>query len=310
MTSTATALGIDVGGTNLRVAEIDAAGRILSHHAERVTKGRDAFLARLVELVATRRSPDVAAIGIGIPGRVDAAIGQVLSAGYLDLGGLPLAALLGAATGLPVVVENDCTMALVAECTVGAARGAGNVVMFTVGTGIGGAIAQDGRPVHGRATAGQLGHITVRPGGMRCNCGRRGCVETTSSGTALGRHIREAGLASDTQVDELFTATDAGNPVAEGVLAAWAAPMRDAATSMAAAFDPDVVLFGGGLGGAMVRALKRLPPEESWYRYDIRAAALGDDAGVIGAGLRALDPIEDRATPRPAPVTQPQPAHF
>jgi glucokinase len=310
MTSKPTALGFDVGGTNLRVAEVDAAGGIRWHHAERVTKGREAFMARLIDIVATRRSPDVEAIGVGMPGRVDATAGLVLSAGYLDLGGLPLADLLGTASGLPVSVENDCTMALIAECAVGAARGESNVVMFTIGTGIGGAIAQNGRPVHGRATAGQLGHITVRPGGELCNCGRRGCVETTSSGTALGRHIQEAGLASDTRVDDLFAAAERGNKVADTVLSAWAMPMRDAATSMAAAFDPDVGLFGGGLGTAMVRALERLPPEESWYHYDIRAAELGDDAGVIGAALCALGRIDNVASPRRTSVAAPQPVLF
>ncbi|MCM5555098.1 ROK family protein [Pleomorphomonas sp. NRK KF1] len=318
MTDSATALGIDVGGTNLRIAEIDAAGRILSRHAERVTNGRDAFSNRLAELVATHRSPNVAAIGIGIPGRVDAAAGLVLSAGYLDIGGLPLAGWLGTATRLPVVVENDCSMALIGECAVGAARGAENVVMFTIGTGIGGAIIQGGRPLHGHATAGQLGHITVRPGGERCNCGRQGCVETTSSGTSLGRLIREAGLATDTTVQGLFARSDAGDDVATAVLRAWAEPMRDAATSMAAAFDPDLVVFGGGLGGAMVRALGRLPPETSWYNYDIRPAALGDDAGIIGGGLWALASLRRGKAPQaslPAfaaeaghlPVFNPQP---
>lgn len=288
MTDGATALGIDVGGTNVRIAEIDAAGRILSRHAERVTNGREAFSNRLAELVASYRSPSVKAVGIGIPGRVNAAAGMVLSAGYLDIGGLPLAAWLGGATGLPVIIENDCSMALIAECAVGAARGTENVVMFTIGTGIGGAIVQGGRPLHGHATAGQLGHITVRPGGERCNCGRHGCVETTSSGTSLGRLIREAGLAPETTVEILFARSEAGDGVSSAVLRAWAEPMRDAATSMAAAFDPDLVVFGGGLGDAMVRALGQLPPETSWYSYDIRAAALGDDAGVIGGGLWAL----------------------
>lgn len=288
MTDSATALGIDVGGTNLRIAEIDSAGRILSRHAERVTNGREAFSNRLAELVASYRSPSVRVVGIGIPGRVNAAAGLVLSAGYLDIGGLPLATWLGASTGLPVVVENDCSMALIAECAIGAARGAENVVMFTIGTGIGGAIVQGGRPLHGHATAGQLGHITVRPGGERCNCGRHGCVETTSSGTSLGRLIREAGLPPETTVESLFARSEAGDGVASAVLRAWAEPMRDAATSMAAAFDPDLVVFGGGLGGAMVRALEQLPPENSWYSYDIRSAALGDDAGIIGGGLWAL----------------------
>jgi glucokinase len=283
-----TALGIDVGGTNLRIAEVDAAGRIRWRHVERVTPGREALPARLAELVAARRGPEVGAVGVGIPGRVDAAAGRVLSAGYLDLAGLPLAAALGAAVGLPVVVENDCTMALLGERAAGAARGRRNVVMFSVGTGIGGAIVQDGRPVRGRATAGQLGHLTVQPGGLPCNCGRRGCVETTSSGTALGRLVREAGLPPETDAARLLAAAGAGDAAAAAVLAAWAVPMRDAATSMAAAFDPELVLFGGGLGAAMVLALGRLPAEPSWYGHEIAAAGLGDDAGVIGAGLRAL----------------------
>ncbi|MDR3375904.1 MAG: ROK family protein [Ancalomicrobiaceae bacterium] len=291
MSEPATALGIDVGGTNLRIAEIGATGTILSRHGERVTKGREAFVARLTELVASHRSSNVRAVGVGIPGRVDAAAGLVLSAGYLELAGLPLAATLAAAVGLPVAIENDCTMALTAECAVGAARGRPNVVMFTIGTGIGGAIAQNGQPVHGHATAGQLGHITVKPGGRLCNCGRRGCVETTSSGTSLGVLIHEAGLPADTDVVRLIAAADAGDTVAHSILTEWATPMRDAATSMTAAFDPDLVLFGGGLGRAMVRAIGRLPSEESWYTYEIAAAELGDDAGVIGAGLSALSAL-------------------
>lgn len=289
-----TALGIDVGGTYLRIAEIDTNGHILSRHAERVTKGREALSARLVELVLGWRSPVVRAVGVGIPGRVDAVAGLVLSAGYLELAMLPLAATLSAAVGLPVAIENDCTMALVAECAVGAARGRGNVVMFSIGTGIGGAISQNGEPVRGRATAGQLGHIMVQPGGRACNCGRRGCVETTSSGTSLGHLMREAGLRPDTDIGRLLAAADTGDATSAAVLSAWARPMRDAATSMAAAFDPDLVLFGGGLGRAMVRALGRLPQEQSWYTYDIAAADLDDDAGVIGAGLRALRSVGGR----------------
>ena len=294
MRESGTALGIDVGGTNLRIAEIDPGGRILSRHAETVTQGREALSARLVELVLARKSPAVRAVGVGIPGRVDAAAGLVLSAGYLEIAGLPVSAILSAAVGLPVAVENDCTMALLAECAVGAARGRRNVVMFSIGTGIGGAMVEDGEPVRGRATAGQLGHITVRPGGRACNCGRRGCVETTSSGTSLGELVREAGLPPGTDVSGLLEAAEAGDAAADSVLSAWARPMRDAATSMAAAFDPDLVLFGGGLGQAMVRALGRLPPEPSWYTYEIAAAGLGDDAGVIGAGLRALSGVGGR----------------
>lgn len=288
MKSKTTALGFDIGGTNLRIAVIDAEGKILSHHVEPVTKGREEFCKRLQVLVQEWRTPSTRAIGVGIPGRVDARSGRVISAGYLDLSNLPLAEILGSASALPVAVENDCTMALIAECAVGAANGKNNAVMFTIGTGIGGAIVMDGQPAYGHATAGQLGHITVQPNGVRCNCGRLGCVETTSSGTALNRHIREANLSPDTDVAKLLDAAKAGVSGAIELLSKWATPLRYATTSMSAAIDPDIVLIGGGLGWAMVRALALLPAENSWYQYELVAAELGDNAGVIGSGLRAL----------------------
>jgi len=299
MPDTSTAIGIDIGGTNLRAARVSGADEILERVSERIDRDADTAIGRIIELVRQLDRPDVTAIGIGVPGRVDARRRAVLSGGYLNLAGAALAERVETATGKPVIIDNDCNMALVAEIAVGAGRGRENVVMFTIGTGIGGAIVQEGQILRGRGTAGQLGHITVDVHGAACVCGRRGCVETTSSGTALARHIQEAGLPADTTIDDIFRRAARGNQAARQVLDAWAGPLRAAIDSASAAFDPDLVLLGGGLGKAAHKALLKIPALAPWYQYPVLAAELGDDAGVIGAAVCAL--IEHRA-PLPPPA--------
>lgn len=293
MRHSAAAIGIDIGGTNLRVARVSDTGTILDHVTEKIRPDAAAVLARIIDLVHRFDRPNVAAVGVGIPGRVDARNRRVLSGGYVDLSTVSLAHSIERDIGKPVVIDNDCNMALVAEIAIGAAQGQDNVVMFTIGTGIGGAIVQEGRIVRGRMTAGQLGHVTVDVNGTVCACGRRGCVETTSSGTALRRHVAEAGLPATTTLDQLFAREAEGDAAAARVLEAWARPLRAAIDSTVAAFDPDLVLLGGGLGHAAKRALARSPALAPWYQCPVEAAALGDEAGIIGGALCAL--IEHRA---------------
>jgi glucokinase len=189
---------------------------------------------------------------------------------------------------LAVAIENDAAMALLAEHALGAARGCESAVLLTVGTGIGGAALEGGRLLRGRGTAGQLGHLVVHEGGQPCPCGRHGCLETESSGSAFARHLAEAGLPEGTRAEDLLARP--GDPAAGRVLAAWAAPMRRAILTLAAALGPEAILLGGGAGGAMAQALARLPPDPSgWFEAPVRPAALGDAAGVVGAGLAALD---------------------
>ncbi|WP_245451606.1 ROK family protein [Mesorhizobium waimense] len=297
------AIGIDIGGTNLRAARISATGEILKRISEKSAPDPELVLGRIADMVHQLDTPEVAAIGIGVPGRVDARRGTVLSGGYVDLASVALAQRLESMTGKPVTIDNDCNMALTAEVARGAAAGHDSIVMFTIGTGIGGAVAEGRRIVRGKATAGQLGHIAVDLNGETCKCGRRGCVETTSSGTALGRHIARAGLGPEITIDQLFARDAAGDGTARGILNAWARPLRAAIDTAVAMFNPDLVLLGGGLGGAAHRALANAPALAPWYQAPVRPALLGDDAGVIGAGLQALA-AETRA-PHASPLPQP-----
>ena len=282
------AIGIDIGGTNLRAARISATGEVLRRVSEKSAPDPELVLGRIADMVHRLDGSEVAAIGVGVPGRVDARHRAVLSGGYVDLASVALAQRLEAMTGKPVIIDNDCNMALLAEMAQGAAAGRDNIVMFTIGTGIGGAVAEGGRIVRGKATAGQLGHIAVDLNGEACKCGRRGCVETTSSGTALGRHIARAGLGPEVTVDQLFARAAAGDAQARAILDAWARPLRAAIDTAVAMFNPDLVLLGGGLGGAAHRALADAPAVAPWYQAPVEPAQLGDDAGVIGAGLQAL----------------------
>ena len=232
--------------------------------------------------------PDSKAVGIGVPGRVDIRNQTVLSAGFLDVGGLPLAALVAGAVGKPVFIDGDARMALVAERAVGAAVGLDEVVLLTVGTGIGGGSISRGVLHDGRGSAGQLGHVSVEPRGEPCRCGRRGCVETTSSGTALRRHIVAAGLSSDLSIDALFALDEIGDGRAHAVLDRWAAPLRATIDSLVAILDPQLCVSRGWSRHAAWQALQRFPAVSPWYQCPVKPAKLGDDAGVIGAALRAL----------------------
>ena len=189
-------------------------------------------------------------------------------------------------TGRPVFVDNDATMALVAEARVGAGAGADNLLMLTIGTGIGGAAISGGKILRGAGGAGQFGHITIAYGGAPCACGRLGCLETTSSGTALRRLIDATNFGPETTAASLL-ADDSEH--ARALLLRWAGPLREGIDSYIAAFDPDRVILGGGLGAAAAAAVARIPGKSPWFQRPVVAARLGDSAGVIGAGLAALD---------------------
>jgi glucokinase len=279
-------IGVDVGGTNVRAARIGPDGAASGFHKVR-TDSLPSVVDLIESLVRSLLDDEVVAVGIGIPGRLDRDGRTVQSAGYLDVAGMALGEVLCARIGRPVVLDNDAHMALVAELAVGAASGVDDVVMFTVGTGIGGAIAVARTVLRGRGNAGQLGHLTVDPAGPVCKCGRRGCAEVFLSGTALNGYIEDAGLPKGTTVERLLVDRH-DDPAAAAVLARWVAPWRHAIDTTVAAIDPDLVVLGGGLGAAAAAALEGTVSASPWFRCPVVAATLGDDAGVVGAGFRAF----------------------
>jgi len=281
----ALAIGVDIGGTGIKAGRVDASGEIHAQAAMATPATLDLTLAGIDGLIAELDAPGVEAIGVGIPGRVDALSGRILSGGFVDLSGPPLDARLRNVRGRVFFNDNDANMALVAEHALGAAQGLAHVAMLTLGTGVGGALMENGRIVHGRGSAGQLGHIGVELGGEPCNCGRRGCLETTSSGTALGRFIAREGLPRETTLEALLTREDAP---ARAILSRWAGGLRAGVDSLIAAFDPELIVLGGSLGAPGVEALRRAPGLSAWYVCEVAPAKLGNRAGIVGAALAAL----------------------
>ena len=280
-----TTLGLDIGGTRLRIARVAADGGIEARGGAPSLRDPQAVLDRCLDLIAQVRSAGVTAIGIGVPGEVEPWSRRVTSGGYVDFSGMDFAGEVERRAGLPVVIENDGTMALLGEAACGAARGCANVVMLTIGTGIGGAVLNGGQILRGRGSAGQLGHLAVDRPGRPCMCGRTGCVETVSSGTAFGVHLAEAGLPAGTRAEDLLARGDA---VARGVIAAWALPLRAAIDSLIAVCNPQLVVIGGGAGAGAVAALARFPARKSWFDAPVVLAELGEDAGVVGAAMAGL----------------------
>lgn len=280
-------IGVDIGGTSVRAARVRPDGQLTDHVKVRTDAAASApELVR--DLCIQLLADDVQAVGIGVPGRLDQEGEMILSAGYVDLAGLRLGELVGRAVGRPVILDNDAHMALLAELELGAATSADHVVLFTVGTGIGGAAAVDRTVARGRGNAGQLGHLTIDPAGPACRCGRNGCSETLASGSALKRLIEEAGLPAGTTAQDLLHRS-AIDPVASTVLRRWAGAWRDTIDSAVAVLDPDLVVLGGGLGSAAAAAVALHATSASdWVACPVVPAQLGDDAGVIGAGLRAF----------------------
>ena len=285
-------IGIDVGGTNMRAARISPDGALLQKVSVAGSRDPATAVGIIKNLIADMNGGQAGAIGIGIPGRVDGWTAEIISGGYLNLAGVDLKSEIQRAFGVSVTIANDGSMALIGEARVGAARGLRSVAMLTIGTGIGGALMENGRIVNGRRCAGQLGHLIVKHGGQPCACGQRGCVESESSGTALRRHLNEAGFGPETGIEQVLQLAQASTGTALGVLRAWAGPLRAAIQSLAAAVDPEVVLLGGGLGQAACEALQFVSPVKNWFDVEVRPAQLGDDAGVIGSGLAAFDLLQ------------------
>ncbi|MET9797901.1 ROK family glucokinase [Nocardiopsis alba] len=313
-------IGVDVGGTKVAAGVVTPGGRVLARVRTQTperSKSPEVVEDTIVSVVSElRRRYPVRAVGVGAAGFVDERRSRVLFAPHLSWREEPLRDALAVRLGLPVVVENDANASAWAEVRAGAGRGVDDVVVVNLGTGIGGAIVSDGVLRRGRyGLAGEFGHMMVVPGGHRCECGNRGCWEQYASGNALTREAREL-VAAESPVAEALRQEVGGDPaLITGPLVSALARKGDRAcrelmeeagawlgvglANLAAAFDPELFVIGGGVseaGGLLLDPARRAFEKGltgRGYRPEARveAAALGNEAGLIGAADLAREAL-------------------
>jgi glucokinase len=308
-----TVLGVDVGGTKIAVGAVRDAE--VTHRVERPTvlDSTSALLDGLEATVREASSPEdePVAIGVGVPSQIEYATGKVETSVNIPLAGVSLREELGRRFGLPVYVDNDANVAALAEAQI---LGSGELVMLTLGTGVGGGVITGGRIFRGAHGLGaELGHFTLSPDGPPCpgNCPNSGCVEAYCSGQALERDATELArdkpdsrladvLGSDGRVSgrELVHAAEAGDPDANLLFDRFGRMLGVAIAGYVNVFEPEHVVIGGGLSRASGLYLDRAIQEAGaralpalWRRTEVSLAEGGADAGVVGAGLLAAHEI-------------------
>lgn len=311
------AIGVDVGGTKIAAGLVDEDGRILKRaRRESPAASADLIEDTIADLVRELAGDDpVAGVGVGAAGFIDAARSTVLFAPNVAWRNEPLKSELERRVRLPVVVENDANAAAWGEFVFGSGEDVDDLLMVTVGTGVGGGIVHGGRLLRGAAgVAAEIGHIRVVPDGRLCGCGNHGCWEQYASGTALVRNARAAarenpGLAGaaleraggdpDRITGQSIThlATQ-GDEFALGLVDELARWLGAGMATLAAVLDPAVIVVGGGVAEAgdllLERARRSFMGELTGRTYrpeiQVRQARLGNDAGLIGAADLARRP--------------------
>lgn len=312
-------IGIDLGGTNIKGGVLSADNKLLISDsiATEADHGSEHVIGRMAGLVASLMKQgglskaDVGAVGVGAPGPMSHAAGLIHSApnlpGFVNL---PLRDRLAKLCGLPVVLENDANAAAFGEFAAGAGAAVQDMVMFTLGTGVGGGIILGGKLVRGHFdNAGEVGHAIIVPGGRPCPCGQLGCLERYASANAVAERLKEAVEAGATcslashiaRGDELdarhvVAAADAGDQLAQRIWDETCYYLALGVVNIQHMVNPELVVFAGGLVHAGDRLL--LPVREHFKRLvwksapdapRIELATLGNDAGTIGAAALARD---------------------
>ncbi|MBN1418248.1 MAG: ROK family protein [Planctomycetes bacterium] len=306
------AIGIDIGGTKIAVAPVDATGGIRARVSipTEAERGFDRAVARMIEAAdralgeAGWSRGDLAGIGIGCAGPVDPARGLINNP-YTLAGWdrCDIVSPLRRTFGVPVRLENDADAAAVGEWCAGAGRGASPLVMLTIGTGIGGAVLSEGRIVRGaRGEHPELGHVPVDPDGPPCYCGERGCLEAIASGAAINEAGAAAGFADSRAV---FRRAADGDPAARAIIARAVRAFRIAARTILHTILPERIVLGGGISddhyevfAAPFReaiATATMAPREG---VSVAKAILGNDAGLVGAAM--LPSLVTPTPPSPA----------
>jgi glucokinase len=300
---TRTAIGVDIGGTNLTAALVRDDGQVLNVSREDTPGGGEEALSLLLEMVAdlycttkAKASPP-AGIGLSFGGPVDFAAQTIVRSHHVAgwTPGLKLGDCFAEEFKTLVQLDNDANCGGLGEAKYGAARGHHSALYVNIGTGIGGAVILGGRVHHGaHSTAGEIGHCVVLPGGPPCTCGKHGCLEALSSGSALARAGREAGLGSEITGKEVGEKAVAGEAVARRIVQEAGQWLGVALGNAGNLLNPQLIVLGGGV--SELGAVYLEPVQEGFIatampaarETPLVAAQLGYHAGVVGAAALVL----------------------
>ncbi len=299
-----TVIGVDVGGTKILAGVVARDGTVRAHREYPTPlDSESALLDGLEASVRELLDGTVVGVGVGVPSRIDQRTGIAIGSVNIPLVDVPLRDVMRERLGLPVAIENDGNAAAIAEWVAGAGRGTTDMVMLTLGTGVGGGLILDGRPYRGSIGAGvELGHTVLIHDGLECVCGGRGHVEAYVSGKAADELAREAfGLATDAH--RLVRLAHEGDALAVEILTGIGEKLGSVLGSLVNTFDPELIVVGGGFAAAgellfepalRVMARESLKPMRDSVR--VVRAELGTSAGMIGAALVGFE-AADAAQP-------------
>jgi len=310
-------IGIDLGGTNIKIGCFDSDIKLISKTSvpTRADMGPEVVIAKMAETVeklladADLSLQDVTAAGIGTPGPAKYREGIIIrSTNMPEFKNVPIRQMLSSKLGKPVVFDNDANVACWGEYAVGAGKGVEDMVFFTLGTGIGGGIINDGKLLHSCGdNAAELGHIIIHPGGRKCNCGQRGCVEAYASANSTAKRAAEAieaGAKSSLKkvLDEkgeitskdVYEHLTAGDKLAKKITDETAEALAILCINVLHTTEPKRIVFAGGMiaaGDVLLERIKHYFNEHIWSLkkepVEICFATLGEDAGIIGAAALA-----------------------
>jgi Transcriptional regulator/sugar kinase len=308
--STDVVVALDVGGTGMKCALVRPDGSTVhtERHPTGAGRGPDAVVATILDvaegLTARARNDGLTplSVGIAIPGVIDEATGAVVWSANLGFRDVPLRERVGARLGLPTALGHDVRLGGLAEARLGAGRGTRHLLFVAVGTGIAAAHVVDGTVLAGaHGAAGELGHVVIRPGGPRCGCGARGCLEAVASAAAVGRRYTALTGTAATAA-EVADRVVGGEEAARQVWRETIDALADGLILAQTLYDAEVVVLGGGLaeaGAVLLDPLGETLRQRLTFQTEprLRRAALGDAAGCLGAALLALDTVEAQKAP-------------
>ena len=314
------AVGVDVGGTRIGVGLVERKGRIIKDARRLTPKGGpfavvDMIIDLVDEVIAGVHQSELAGIGIGIPGQIDFSRQSIEFCTNLPLAGVDVRALVMSRTKHEVTIDNDGNLAAFGEARWGAAKGARDFLMLTLGTGVGGGMFLNGEPYRGsRGMAGELGHVVVELEGRMCPCGGKGHLEAYLGRFAIaekgveaaamfkGRAIlkQAGGKIDDVTAESVIKAAVAGDAVARDILLDCGYVLGRALVGFVNIFNPRLILIGGGIGESadfmVERAAEVMRTEALAGRRDVEIAqaVLGNDAGILGAAALSFDEHDSR----------------